>query len=181
MMVRLVVGDEIAIRLHEQSNVEELYALIERNRSYLKEWMPWADQGSEESSEFVKRALQDFATGEACEAGIWYQERLVGSIGLHARNSMFRKMEMGYWISEESQGKGIVTRSCLTMMGFAFDELKLNRVEIQVAVGNDRSSAIPERLGFTREGTLRKMGWHAGEHVDLVVYGMLAEEWKNLI
>jgi ribosomal-protein-serine acetyltransferase len=82
---------------------------------------------------------------------------------------------------EELQGKGIVTRSCLTMMGFAFDELKLNRVEIHVAVGNDRSSAIPERLGFTREGILRKMGWHAGEHVDLVVYGMLAEEWKNLI
>jgi ribosomal-protein-serine acetyltransferase len=144
--------------------------------------MAWADQGREENSEFVKRALHDVATGEAYEAGIWYQERLVGSIGLHARDSIFRKMEMGYWISEELQGKGIVTRSSLTMMGFAFDELKLNRVEIHVAVGNDRSSAIPERLGFTREGTLRKMGWHAaGEHADLVVYGMLAEEWKNLI
>jgi ribosomal-protein-serine acetyltransferase len=101
MMFRLVVGDDIEIRLHEESIVEELYALIERNRSYLKEWMAWADQGREESSEFVKRALQDVATGEAYEAGIWYQKRLVGSIGLHAHDSMFRKMEMGYWISEE--------------------------------------------------------------------------------
>jgi hypothetical protein len=54
MMFRLVVGDEIEIRLHEESNVEELYALIERNYSYLKEWMAWADQGREESSEFVR-------------------------------------------------------------------------------------------------------------------------------
>lgn len=179
-MFRFVVGDEIELRLHEERHLDELYTLVERNRTYLKEWLPWADQGREDVSDFVKKALQDFATGEAYQIGIWYRDRLAGSMGLDAHNRMFCKMEIGYWISEELQGKGIVTRACWAMVSFAFAELKLNRVEIHVAVGNDRSCSIPERLGFTKEATLRKMGWHAGEHVDLVVYGMLAGEWKNL-
>lgn len=178
-MFKLTIDDDLELRLHEERHGDELYALIERNRAHLLEWMVWADEGREDVANFVKSALQDFATGESYQVGIWYQGKMAGSIGLQARNRMFNKMEMGYWISEDLQGNGLVTRSCRALLDFAFDEIKLNRLEIHVAVGNDRSAAIPERLGFTQEGVLRGMGWRAGKHVDLIIYGMLASEWNN--
>jgi ribosomal-protein-serine acetyltransferase len=51
-------------------------------------------------------------------------------------------------------------------------------VEIGCAPGNRKSCAIPERLGFTREGVLRQREWLYDHFVDHVVYGILAEEWR---
>jgi ribosomal-protein-serine acetyltransferase len=65
------------------------------------------------------------------------------------------------------------------MVNYAFRELGLNRVEIQVATDNMRSRAIPERLGFTQEGILRDDVWLRDRFVDHVVYGMLAREWDQ--
>ena len=76
------------------------------------------------------------------------------------------------------QGKGIITRACRFVIDYAFKEYGLNRVEIAVFSENKRSRAIPERLGFTEEGTLRQLLWHHDHFVDLVIYSMLAEEWQ---
>jgi len=55
----------------------------------------------------------------------------------------------------------------------------MHRVEIRCGTGNHRSCAVPERLGFTREGVLREAQWVSGRWVDLVVWGMLEQEWKG--
>ncbi len=72
-----------------------------------------------------------------------------------------------------------MTRACRALVDYAFAKLQLNRVEIRCATGNLRSQAIPERLGFTREGTLREGEWLYDHFVDLIVYSMLAREWPN--
>jgi ribosomal-protein-serine acetyltransferase len=60
-----------------------------------------------------------------------------------------------------------------------FDEVELHRVTIQCGTGNHRSCAIPERLGFSREGVLREAEWVNDRWVDLVVWGMLASDWRS--
>ena len=60
----------------------------------------------------------------------------------------------------------------------AYEEWHLNRIEIRVAVGNVRSAAIPERIGFVKEGVLRQAERHGDEFKDNVVYSMLASEWS---
>ncbi|MGH7179120.1 MAG: GNAT family N-acetyltransferase, partial [Tepidisphaeraceae bacterium] len=61
-----------------------------------------------------------------------------------------------------------------------FDQWKLNKVEIRAATQNVRSRRVPERLGFTMEGTLRQVNKLADGFHDLVVYGMLASEWTAM-
>lgn len=72
-----------------------------------------------------------------------------------------------------------MTKACKACIDYAFNELKLHRLEIRCAVENERSRAIPERLGFTNEGTIREAEWLYDHFVDHVVYGMLEREWKR--
>jgi ribosomal-protein-serine acetyltransferase len=57
--------------------------------------------------------------------------------------------------------------------------LKLNRVEINCGVENKKSRKIPEKLGFREEGVIRQAKWLHDHFYDLVIYGMLADEWQN--
>ena len=72
-----------------------------------------------------------------------------------------------------------MTRACAAMVSYAFREWPLNRVQIRCATGNVRSCAIPQRLGFTREGVIRQSEWLYDHFVDLVLYSMLASEWHE--
>ena len=177
---RLSIGDNIELRLLEERHTDELFAVVDKNRAYLREWLPWLDatQTVEDERAFIRACLEKFAAGEGLATGIWYRGRMVGGIGLNAISQTDRRAAVGYWVSEELQGLGLVTRSCRALLSYAFDELKLNRVEIFVAPGNTRSHAIPQRLGFIREGTVRQMAWHYDHFLDLVLYGMLASEWR---
>lgn len=73
-----------------------------------------------------------------------------------------------------------MTRAVKALTHYAFHELNLNRVDIRAAVENKKSRSIPERLGFVNEGRLRQAEWLYDRYVDCIIYGMLAEDWKNV-
>ena len=85
--------------------------------------------------------------------------------------------EIGYWIVSGLEGRGLVTRAVRALIDTGFGELGFHRLVIRAGVDNDRSRAIPERLGFTREAIARGEGRGNGGFYDLVVYGLLEDEW----
>ncbi len=86
---------------------------------------------------------------------------------------------MGYWLAKQAQGKGLMTKCCRTLVNYAFDDLKLNRVQINCNVENTKSRAVPERLNFKLEGIHRQVEFLNGEFRDWAVYATLKEEWKS--
>jgi len=102
----------------------------------------------------------------------------VGVIGFHDINHVHRFTSIGYWLSSDVQGRGIMTRACRALVQHALVDLGLNRVEIRAAVENCKSRAIPERLGFELEGAIRQAEWLHDHFVDHAVYGMLARDWR---
>ena len=90
---------------------------------------------------------------------------------------MNRITEIGYWLSEKAQGKGIMTRAVKKLIAFAFEERGMNRIVIKCAVGNTKSKNIPKRLGFTYEGTERDGELLAGGiYTDIEVYSLLKRD-----
>lgn len=89
-----------------------------------------------------------------------------------------RATSLGYWLAKAAQGKGLVTRGVSALLGLAFDEWKLNRVEIHAAPDNAPSRAVPERLGFTQEGVLRQVERIGDRYEDSVVYSLLASHGR---
>jgi ribosomal-protein-serine acetyltransferase len=180
-MFCLNVDPNLKLCLFEDRHATELFALVEANRAYLRQWMPWLDVNNTASAtaEFINANLKQFAEGSGFQAGIFFQETLAGVIGFHELDHVNRSISLGYWLAAKLQGQGIVTRASRFMVGYAFTELRLNRVEIRCAVENQKSRAIPERLGFSHEGTIRQAEWLYEHFVDHAVYGMLADEWQT--
>jgi ribosomal-protein-serine acetyltransferase len=179
-MLTMAVDAETALGLLEERHAEALFRLTDANRAYLREWLPWLDHVREagDTLEFIRANLRQLAENNGFSLGIFHGGTLAGVLGLHAIHWPHRTTSIGYWLGAAFQGRGLVTRSCARLLDHVFDELGLNLAEIRCAPGNRRSRAIPERLGFRKEGLLRQREWLYDHHVDHVVYGMLAAEWR---
>jgi ribosomal-protein-serine acetyltransferase len=175
------IEDGLELRPVDERHAEELTALVRRDLAHLKKWMPWASErySVEDAREFIRRNLRQAAEDQGFATLIFFRERLAGSIGYNNIDWANRKTDIGYWLAADMQGRGIMTKACRVLVAYAFRELRLNRVEIFCAVENRRSRRIPERLGFTQEGTHRKAEWVHDHFKDLVAYSMLAREWKE--
>ena len=174
-MLTATVDEDIELRLLHVDNAEDLFELVDGDRDYLRRWLPWVDDNT--SAEHTREFIESDAGRSA--SGIWYKGALVGVIDYHVIDWEDGKAEIGYWLASRCQGRGIMTRACRAMIDHAFAWLGMRRIEIHCAAGNERSRAIPERLGFVEEGTIQQGQQLRGCFVDVVVYGMLSSEWRE--
>ncbi|WP_417581851.1 GNAT family N-acetyltransferase [Nitrincola sp.] len=155
-----------------------LFALIETNRDYLRQWLPWLDEhrSVEDTGRFIRNITQLFEQQQAFHVGLYRDEEIIGMMSIHYLDWRNRKAALGYWIGEAFQGKGRVTESCKTLINFCFNDLNLNRLEMHCAVHNIASRKIPERLGFEFEGVIREVEWLYDHWVDHALYAILRKD-----
>jgi ribosomal-protein-serine acetyltransferase len=180
-VIGIRVDDEVFLRLHEERHADELFRLTDANRDHLRPWMPWVDLTVtvEDVRTYLRTVVRKFEEGREYGFTIVAAGEAVGSISLGLADDA-SEAEVGYWLAADAQGHGVMTRATEALTRFAFEELGRNRVVIMCAVDNERSRAIPERLGFTLEGTLRLRDATPGrEPRDQVVYGILRSEWDE--
>jgi ribosomal-protein-serine acetyltransferase len=174
------VDEDLELAVWEQRHAAEAFAAIDANREYLRRWLPWLDdlRTVDDERAFIRRAAEQAARNDGFQAAICHRGQLVGGVGFHYVNWPNRKTEIGYWLAESAQGRGVMTRCCRALVDHAFAGWGLNRVVIFCATDNHRSRAVPERLGFTHEGTYRQAEWLYDHFVDLEGYAMLASDWE---
>jgi ribosomal-protein-serine acetyltransferase len=179
-MFQREVEPGIMIRLFEDRDAEAVFAAVERDRTYLREWLPWVDpaRSTQEIRDFIGRSQAQWEENRSPNCGIWVNGEIAGCIGCHAIDYGNRNCSIGYWLSSAMQGRGIITKCCMALLDYLFGELDLHRVEIRCGTGNLRSGAVPQRLGFTREGVVRGAQWVNDRWLDLVIWGMLETEWR---
>ena len=177
----LEIGDDAFVRTFTLDDAEVLFALVDAERERLRGWFPWVDgtRSVDDQRPWIERALA--AEHDREGNGIWLVSgELAGAAGLSV-NPVENNGEIGYWLAEAFEGRGLATRATMALLDLAFDRLGLHRVTIRAATHNARSRAVPERLGFTQEGVLREQGLvSTGQYHDLVVYGLLDREWAEL-
>lgn len=175
------VDDELSLKLAGPEDAEALFDLTEGSRLYLREWLPWLDSTKtvEDTKSFIQSGRQGFSENKSMTTMVIYKGDIAGTAGFNEIDHTNKIVKIGYWLGQGFQGKGIMTRVAKSLTDYALMDLNMNRVEIRVADGNDKSAAIPERLGFTEEGRIRCAEWLYDHYVDHTIYGMLAEEWKK--
>jgi ribosomal-protein-serine acetyltransferase len=170
------LGDGAVLRRLAMDDLDEVWAAVDRERERLGAWMPFIEltQTIYDERAWLERVVADEATLEGC--GLFVDASYAGGVGLMPRNYGIAG-EIGYWIVSNLEGRGHVTRAVRALIDIGFREMGFHRIVIRAGVDNPRSRAIPERLGFTREGIARGDGRGSGGFYDLVVYGLLEDEW----
>jgi ribosomal-protein-serine acetyltransferase len=169
------------LRPLDESDAAELYELVERNRARLAQWMAWAaEQTPDQTLRFIHSTHSQIAQNHGLTAALVADDRIVGVVGFHGIDWPNRSASIGYWLSEDEQGRGTMTDAVRALVEHAFTHWRLNRVEIRADIENLRSRAVPERLGFHQEGVLRQAYRVSDDrYSDDAVYSMLASEWRE--
>lgn len=176
------VNDDIELKPLQDNHAKELFDLIDRNRAHIAKFLPWErrTQTWQDSLAFIKAQRKMCAENGTIDCGIFYKGALAGKVSLHEIDWPNRRSSLGYWLSKDMTGRGIMTQCVTAVLDYAFTELGLNHIHLKAAPENKASCAIAERLGFKHEGTLRDDLWNHDHFLDMNFYGMRAIEWEKL-
>ncbi len=172
------IDDKIRIELIEEKHTQSIFDMVNENRNHLRPWLPFVDrmQTVEFTKNFVNETMQRNKDGIEYAFVIFNNDKMVGRIGVYKIDHQNSIGEIGYWIVENSQGSGIVTKCCKGLIDFCFNDLKLNRIEIKCGTENLKSKTIPEKLNFTKEGVIRQGELLYDKFIDLILFSLLKKE-----
>jgi ribosomal-protein-serine acetyltransferase len=178
-MEYLHIDDDLHLEKIKISHAGPVFEIIQRDRNYLRHWLPFVDQtrNIKDTENYFRLMLSAPHRNQNAVYTIWFQGELAGLAGFKEIDGINHKTEIGYWLAEKQQGKGIMTRTVRKMIDFGFRNMKMNRIQIKVAVGNIKSSAIPHRLDLFFEGIERDGEYHTDRYFDLEIYSILKTEW----
>jgi RimJ/RimL family protein N-acetyltransferase len=128
---------------------------------------------AEHEREWERDAGRHFAIVEAGS------DDFLGGLNFHHINLDHARAEVGFWLAPWARGRGIGGGAVYAACAWAFDRWGLKRIEMTTAPDNAASLALARKLGFTREGVLRSRNRERGEHVDVVMLGVLAGELRQ--
>jgi RimJ/RimL family protein N-acetyltransferase len=177
--------ERLVLRCWSPADAALLKEAVDASLDHLRPWMPWAN---EEPTDLDSRValLREFRAkfdlGQEFVYGIFDagESRVLGGTGLHMRSGSSDAREIGYWIHADHIGKGLATESTAALTNVAFVVDGVSRVEIRCDPANVRSAAVPAKLGFIHEATLRRAGIAGdGSARDTMVWTLLVEEFPS--
>ncbi len=130
----------------------------------------------------LKRYFTDnFRQGKGIRWGITIKgsDELIGSAGLYKWTKKTSQVETGYDLNPKYTGKGLMTEAMTGIIQYAFEVMKVNRIEALVSPRNKRSLGLVRRLGFRKEGTLREHDFYNGKFTDDFLFALLKKDWQH--
>jgi diamine N-acetyltransferase len=176
----MIYGDRVRLRAIEREDIPTFVRWFNdpEIRDYLLMYRPMGMASEERWFESLADRTDDFAF--AVEALIGEQWVHIGNVGLHNMDWKNSHCTFGIALGEKqywSQGYG--TKAAKTILRYAFNELNLHRVELEVFAYNKRAIRCYEKAGFRHEGTRRQSRFHDGQYHDALRMGILREEFEG--
>ena len=179
-----LIGERVFLRSPERGDYESWASLRSRSRRFLVPWEPsWPVDALSRASfrARVARYAEDWRTDQAYNLFIFtHDETLIGGAGLsNLRRGVSETASLGYWIGEPFAQQGYMTAALPLVLAFAFDRLRLHRVEAACLPNNSPSRSLLVRAGFRQEGYARQYLCIDGKWQDHVLFAILREDWNG--
>ncbi len=173
------LGGGAELSLLEPWHASQFLAALARHRDYLRRTIPAAHSVHtiDDAREYLRRWAEGHANDAQHITGIWLDAVYVGCVQLFDFDVKKGTCEMGVWLVPEAQGRGLMTRACHYVLGWAISVRGMSRVQWIADPANTASVAVARRLGMTREGVLRSAWQIGGVRSDMEVWSMIADEW----
>jgi ribosomal-protein-serine acetyltransferase len=179
-LATITIDEHIVLRPFVPADADALFSAIDGSRPHLGPWLNWVGGTTRiaHSLDFIERSTAQIRNQEAMPLGIFVDGVVAGGVGMHDWQRDINRVQIGYWIARGYEGQGIVTRAVAALCNYLFTRAGINKLEIRYVPANLRSAKVAQRLGFRIEGIIRKGILHNGMAEDLVIAGMLRQEWK---
>jgi [ribosomal protein S5]-alanine N-acetyltransferase len=181
-----LAGRRIRLATLVDSDYEVWYAVRTRCRDWLIPWEPRAKGAPlppEDAASFSARCAmreRERQLGTGFWFGIFLGGRFAGEVTLSSvQRGPFQNASVGYWVDQDLAGMGLVPEAVVVILQFAFETLRLHRVEIAIIPRNRASHRVMEKLGIRQEGIARGFLEINGEWEDHVRYAITSEEWAE--
>lgn len=176
----IVLNEHITLELTDIKHAQGLLEAVNNNREHLSRFLPWVNnmQSVADFTQYIERCKTLFQQKLETSFVILFDNKVAGRIGIHYIDQYNKTANIGYWLAAEYVGKGIILQSAKAIIHYGFKELNLHRIEIKAAVNNFKSQAVPQKLGFKKEGVLRQAELVNNIFTDVVLYAVLKNEWE---
>lgn len=180
-MEEQIAGRRINLCAYREDHVGPLHAAVLASIPELPRYETWAHAAYslQEAGEYVEwwrqareRGQAYYFAVEATDTGL-----LLGSCGLSDLLHDHRRASLGFWIRQDFTNQGFATEAARALLTWGFQKLGLNRIELEIAVGNQASRRVADKLGAVYEGTLRQRLLLPEGATDTAIYSALREEW----
>ncbi len=164
----------VTVRTPTSDDVPMIVQAVRTSVDTLLPWMPWASERYSESDamDWIERRLDETAFPLVI---LDEQRRIVGATGYNKVDSLSHLANLGYWLRSDAAGHGYATAGAALTIAYAIEHAGLHRIEILMAVENEASRRVAERLGATYEGVMRQRLWCADErHHDAHSFAFIA-------
>lgn len=177
-----VETSRLVMRCWSPDDATAVRAAIDASARALKPWIPFMKEEPRslvETGDWLRRHRAHFDLGLGFRYGVFdRQEAAVIGENMLLHRVGPDALEIGYWTRTGREGQGYASEATCAMVRVAFEVHAARRVEIHCAPGNAASAAIPAKLGFTHEATLRERTEdHLGQWHDLMIWTLLASEY----
>ncbi len=181
MNFEIKINDKLSLKIPALEDAENIFNVIDKDREHLRNWLPWVDKtiSVQDTINNITERIEKFNKKEAAAFCAYYENKWIASVGFISLDNIDKEGEIGYWLSSDFEGKGLMTECVKALIKYGFKELNLHRIVIKCNSENIRSAAIPKRLGFTLEGTLREDRIRNGVYENTLIFGLLKNEWNN--
>ena len=176
----MIVGTIVNLRAQEMADLERNYRWV--NDREVMRFLSGRYQYSmlAEENWLRERTSKPMAYGSDMGFAIETKDgRHIGNTGLHQASPENRSADLGIMIGEKDcWGVGYGTDALRTLVRFAFQQMNLNRIALDVYDFNERAIASYLKCGFVEEGRRRKDIFREGRYVDVVMMAVLREDWE---
>ncbi len=154
-----LTDDAIILRPFQPADAKPFHASVCESLDALIPWMSWAHPNYSESDaeEYIRLVRRNWDAGTQYVFAVTdaRDHAIVGAVSLSHIHPVYRFCNLGYWIRASRHGNGYAGRAARLAAKFAFEQAGLVRAEIVIAVGNEASLKVAEKIGARREGILR--------------------------
>jgi ribosomal-protein-alanine N-acetyltransferase len=172
--------DRLILRKMTPDDAEAMFAYA--SDPEVSRYTLWETHRSiEDSRAFLDLVTQKYESGGEPDWGIVYKgdHRFVGACGLVDWEVEHARVEVGFVLSREYWGRGLMPEAVRAMLSFGFERMNLNRVEARCIAENAASARVMEKAGMAYEGTLRQREYIKGTYRDMKLYAILKEEFRK--
>ncbi len=179
--LHLKVNKDIELKIPKMGDIIPVFLLVLENKKWLARYLSWVDNIKtpiDIKDYFEKNSHKSFYDLDF-PLMIWYQKDIVGIISYARGNKVKKEVEIGYWISEEHSGKGIITLSTKSLINFAFSMTDIQSILICCEISNIKSYKIPQKLGFEFIKEEEGVGYSKNSKPVKLTYKLIKESFEK--